>query len=149
MASESDHIACANRTQRTIAHLLSDPAVHSPWIATAAFYKALHIVEAVFANDKSVGHSCDHLDREQKLKRERKYANICLHYLPLGRAATNARYLLSCNCFDEYLPPEQVIVRLLKHHLKQLEHSARKFLSPAASAELVGIETAFSVKESQ
>lgn len=143
MAKESDHIACANRTQQTIAHLLENPAVHSPWIATAAFYKALHVVEAVFANDAAILHSCDHLDREQKLKRQRKYSNICIHYLPLNRAATNARYLLSCSCFDDYLTPQQVIDRLLKHHLKQLEASARKFLTPIAAANLVGIETVF------
>ncbi len=146
MATESDHIACANRTQQTIAHLLSDPSTHSPWIATTAFYKAPNIVEAVFANEESIGHSCDHLDREQTLKRERKYANICRHYLPLARAATSAPYLLSCSCFDEYLTPDKVVSQLLKHHLVQLEHSARKFLSPTASSTLVGIETAFPSK---
>ena len=148
MATESDHIACANRTQQTIAHLLADPAIHSPWIATTAFYKALHVVEAVLANDPAIGHSCDHLDREQTLKRERRYAHICRHYLPLARAATNARYLLSCSCFDDYLTPEQVVSQLLLHHLKQLDNSARKFLSPVSSAALVGIETAFQPRNS-
>jgi hypothetical protein len=76
MASERDHIACANRTQKTIGHLLQDCATHSPWIATTAFYKALHVVEAVFANDSTVGHTPDHDQREQTLKRTRKYAHI-------------------------------------------------------------------------
>lgn len=141
MATESDHIACANRTQQTIVHLLADPATHSPWIATAAFYKAVHVVEAVFANDKSVAHTSNHGEREQALKRQRKYDHICRNFLPLCRASTNARYLLSCRCFDDYLRPEDVIAVLLKHHLHQVEKSALNFLGKPA--ELVSILAAF------
>ena len=141
MATESDHLACANRTQETIKHLLENPQVHSPWIATAAFYKALHIVEAVFANDRSIGHSSDHGAREFQLKRQRKYEHISKHYLPLSRASTTARYLVSVTCFDAYLSPDDVIEKLLKHHLKQVETSSQAFLkSPDA---LVSIDTAF------
>jgi hypothetical protein len=138
MATESDHIACANRTQKTISHLLSDPAVHSPWIATAAFYKALHIVEAVFANDPNIGHSSDHGERESQLKRQRKYEHICKHYLPLERASMIARYLVNVNCFDAYLPHEKVVSQLLKHHLKQVEKSSLAFLK--APSALVGVD---------
>lgn len=52
MPTEAQHIASANRTQKTIEHLLADVATHSPWIATAAFYKALHIVEAVLVKER-------------------------------------------------------------------------------------------------
>jgi len=48
MATESVHIAVANRTQKTIVRLLKDLTDSSPWIAITAFYKALHVVEAVF-----------------------------------------------------------------------------------------------------
>jgi hypothetical protein len=143
MATESDHIACANRTQKTIAHLLADPAVHSPWIATAAFYKALHVVEAVFFNDRQIGHCSDHSDREYQLKRHRRYEHLSQHYLPLARAATVARYLVAVDCFDTYLEPAKVVEKLLKHHLRQVESSARGFLK--APASLVGIETAFTL----
>lgn len=141
MAIESDHIDCANRTQKTIAHLLADPAVHSPWIATAAFYKALHVVEAVFANDLSIKHCSDHGHREQQLKRQRKYAHLCQHYLPLSRASSNARYLVSCESFDQYMSPATVIEKLLRHHLRQLEKSAQGFLSKGSN--LASIDTAF------
>lgn len=141
MANETDHIDCANRTQKTLAHLLSDKAVHSPWIATLAFYKAVHIVEAVFFNDRSIVHTSHHSDRELALKRTRKYEHIYRNYGPLYRGSQNARYLSGCRNFDDYLSPDEVIEILLKNHLKQIENSARKFLREPG--ELVGVETLF------
>lgn len=143
MASEHDHIACADRTQLTIGHLLQNKAVHSPWIATAAFYKAVHIVEAVFYNDSAVRHTSDHDRREQALKNARKYAHIYTNYSILKRASTNARYLSECDSFDDYISPEKVIAKLLKHHLHQLETSARKHLSSDGAANLSSILVLF------
>ena len=128
MATECDHIACANRTHGTILHLLGDLENSSPWIATAAFYKAVHIVEAVFANDPSIRHTSSHGEREQQLKRQRKYESICRHFLPLFRASINARYLPSGRSFDDFLSPTAVFEKLVKHHLHQVEESARQFL---------------------
>lgn len=142
MARESDHLECANRTQKTIVHLLADKAVHSPWLATTAFYKALHIVEAAFFNDPAIVHTSTHGERELILKRTRKYAKIAEHYGHLSRAATNARYLSGCASFDDYLSPDEVLDQILKHHLKQLENAARRFLKQPGN--LVGIESAFS-----
>lgn len=141
MATESDHLACANRTHKTIVHLLDNAADNSPWIATTAFYKAIHIVEAVFSNDRTVQHTSNHGDREQALKRQRRYQNICDNFLPLYRASLNARYLLSCTCFDTYLTPEDVIAILLKHHLHQVEQSAAKFIKNPG--QIVAITSAF------
>jgi sulfur carrier protein ThiS len=124
MATEVEHIECANRTQLTIAHLLQDIGIHSPWIAVAAFYKAVHIVEAVFSSDKDIGHTSNHDQREQCLKGQRRYEKIFRHYSPLKRAAVNARYLSGCACFDDYLAPQQVVDKLLKHELHQIEQSA-------------------------
>jgi hypothetical protein len=129
MASEKTHIAAANRTQKTISHLLSDKDRHSPWIATTAFYKALHVVEAVFANDHSVEHTSNHDERAQKLKTIRKYENIAKHYLPLFRASMVARYLVSHDTFDAFMTPDKVESRLLRHYLLQVEKSSRKFLT--------------------
>lgn len=141
MATETNHIECANRTQQTIRHLLSDLATHSPWIATAAFYKALHIVEAVFSNDRAIQHTSNHGERDEAIKTTRKYHHLYRHYTPLYWASQNARYLLKCENFDDYMPLDDVPRKLLKHHLLQLEKSARKFLS--SPELLVGIETAF------
>ena len=129
MSSETAHIDAANRTQRTISHLLTDRDSHSPWIATAALYKALHIVEAVFANDRAVLHTANHDDRAHQLKTIRKYENIAKCYLPLFRASMNARYLTSHDNFDDFMSPATVESQLLKHYLHQVEKSAKKFLS--------------------
>jgi hypothetical protein len=128
MASEADHLACANRTQKTIEHLLTDRAVHSPWIAVAAFYKGLHVIEAVLAT-KGV-HGASHEDRDRILRGERRYENIYRQYSQLKRASINARYLSDCSAFDSYLTPDQVVQKLLQHHLVQLEKSAARFLTP-------------------
>ena len=132
MASENEHLECANRTHKTIEHLLADKNAHSPWVAIAAFYKALHIVEAVFANDRSVRNTSNHDEREHALKSARKYQHIYEHYSPLKRASLNARYLSEVSQFDCYLSPDDVVAKLLKHHLHQLEKSAGKFLTNAA-----------------
>ncbi len=144
MASECDHLGCANRTQKTLVHLLEHLDTNSPWIATAAFYKALHIVEAVFANDGAIGHTSDHDERDKKLKTTRKYEQIYRNYSPLKRASMNARYLSDCSTFDKYLPPQRVVTELLKHHLHQIEKSASKFLS--GQTKLMPIQSAFSTE---
>lgn len=137
MASESQHIDCANRTQKTIAHLLVDRDSHSPWIAVTAFYKALHVVEAVFSRNPSIGHASNHEERERLLVEYRKYEKIYRHYSILKRASMNARYLSGCTVFDDYLKPNEVVDKLLKHELHQLEQAGRKFLSPSVALESI------------
>lgn len=142
MPSEKDHLDCANRTQETIKTLLADNRqLHSPWIATAAFYKALHIVEAVFSNDSRISHTANHDERDAALKTSRKYENIFKNYIKLKRASMNARYLSNCSVFDDYLSDSEVEDKLLRHGLKQVENSAQKFL--ANPSDLNSIDTAF------
>lgn len=145
MAKEQDHIACANRTHSTIGHLLQDRATNSPWIATTAFYKAVHIVEAVFFNDAAIRHTSDHDRREDALKGARKYEHIYKNYAVLKRASTNARYLSECRAFDDYMGPERVVEILLKHRLHQLEVSAKRHLSADGAASLLDILSLFFV----
>ncbi len=76
MASEAGHLAAANLNQKTLAHLCQDVSVHGPWVAVVAFYKALQIVEAVFANDPDIRHCTDHGSRERALKKKPKYLHI-------------------------------------------------------------------------
>jgi hypothetical protein len=74
---------------------------------------------------------------DRKLK-ERKYQKIAEHYFPLQRASVNARYLAPDKCFDDYLSPEEVVSDLLKHHLHQVEQSAKKFLNNADQLNCIG-----------
>lgn len=138
MASEAIHIAAANRTQATIEYLLKDRDAHSPWIATAAMYKALHVVEAVFVNDRAVFHTSNHDDRANKLKTIRKYDNIAKNYLPLFRASMIARYLTGHDSFDIYMTPANVESQLLKHYLHQVEKSSKKFLTSPNQLREIG-----------
>ena len=101
------------------------------------------MVEAVFANDSAVGHTSDHDQREQTLKRSRKYAHIYKHYAVLKRASINARYLSECSVFDNYMRPDRVVETLLKHHLHQVEVSAKRHLSHGGASDLDEITTLF------
>ena len=133
MASEADHIAAANLNQKTLAHLCQDVSIHGPWVAVVAFYKALHIVEAVFANDPDIRHCTDHGSREMALKRKTKYEHINRQYAPLSRAATIARYLhhsgKDYHSFFDYLDASKIESELLHYRLHELEKSAAKFLT--------------------
>ncbi len=66
MASDLDHIRLANHNHDLMLHLLQSGRF-GDWATTAAFYKAVHIVEAVFAADMGK-HSTSHVDRELTLK---------------------------------------------------------------------------------
>ena len=135
MASEADHIAAANLNQRTLGHLCQDVSVHGPWVAVVAFYKALHIVEAVFANDPEIRHCTDHGSREMTLKRKTKYEHIHRQYAPLSRAATIARYLhhsgKDYHSFFDDMDAGKIESELLFFRLHELEKSAAKFFTMA------------------
>jgi hypothetical protein len=51
MSTGFKHIALANRNQATLEYLLLDAPRCSEWIAAVAFYKSLHVVEAIFARE--------------------------------------------------------------------------------------------------
>lgn len=141
MASEADHIAAANLNQKTLCHLCQDVRVHGPWVAVVAFYKALHIVEAVFANDPEIKHCTDHGSREKALKKKTKYEHINRQYAPLSRAATIARYLhhsgRDYHSFFDYLNATKIESELLFYRLHELEKSAAKFLKTPAQLSTI------------
>lgn len=96
MSKPADHIAFANRCQKTLDYLLLEHNQFSEWIATVAFYKAIHIAEAMFAANEpnATKHSIDHKSRNQLL--QRGYGDFYKHFLHLWTASNIARYL----CFD-------------------------------------------------
>lgn len=137
MPTEAVHIAKANHNQALIERLLPDIDTFSDWITTIAFYKALHIVEAVFANNPRIGHGQNHEARERYLKAgpdRNKYRHIYEHYKPLYDASLVARYLAEGGGdFSEYLTSDDVRDLILGHYLHQVEQSACRFLkAPAA-----------------
>jgi len=141
MPNEMAHITAARRHQEAVDYLKARLDCFSDWVCTIAFYKALHIVEAVFAT-RGI-HATNHEHRESILKRERQYAQLWRHYRPLWSASMVARYLQgdgaeAYRCFGDYLAPEQLEQFILEHHVRQIERSAASFLSPQARAALRG-----------
>ncbi len=130
MPSKNAHEAMADRCQATIDFLLSDRDQHSEWIAVVSFYRALHLVEMLFAA-LGVTHSRNHESRESVLKTNRKYENIWKHYRVLWSVSTNARYLSTRESFSDYMSPEKVENEIVKHRLRQVENSVRKLMPTA------------------
>ena len=134
-------IAKANANNATLQLLLQADDQHSSWVAVVAFYKALHLVEAVFETDKA-GHARSHESRERLLKTTTRYNNIYKHYRPLAAAATVARYLALSSkefeSFGDYMPAEVVERLIVGHHLRQLEKSVLKIVGPECGLRQAG-----------
>lgn len=142
MPSENVHISIAVHNQSLIDHLLDIKEDYPDWLTTVAFYKAVHIVEAVFCHSE-IGHCYTHSERENILKSTNRYKQIYKYYRPLQTASLVARYLeppqkgSDVRNFSEYLSPEQVVNQMLNRCLKEIEASALKnFLSEEAKEAL-------------
>jgi hypothetical protein len=136
MPSSSAHIAAAHRNQKTIDYLCRGDDVVSPWIATVAFYKALHIVEALFDRDPNcpIDHTDDHSSRNHRLKTTQRYSSLWKHYRALYEASMIARYLQedpaaqTFDVFSKYMPPAKVKTHILGHHLHQVQETVGRLL---------------------
>ena len=142
MASELDHINLANRNHDLLLQLLSS-GTHPDWAATVAFYKAVHIAEAIFVTGFGK-HSTSHSDREATLKMTR-YAHIFKDYSHLLTASRIARYLESSGkgqykSFADYMDLDAV-KRLMANRLYRVEQNSLPFLSDSGRALLRKIGT--------
>ena len=133
MPNERSHLSLANHNQDLLDKLILDIERFPDWAATVAFYKALHVVEAAFACENPVRHGSDHLARERILKNDRRYEVIYRHYRPLYAASMVARYMEdNQTSFTNYMSAHDVIAKLLKHRLHEVEKSAlKKLKSPS------------------
>ena len=134
MPNKECHLAIAKRNQELIDDLIARGNTHPEWVAEIAFYKALHIVDAVLFMNHSDKHGGSHDSRGRILKTTHRYQNIYNHYRPLFAASLVGRYLEhssnGCKCFADYMSAQEVVEKLLNHHLKQLEKSAERFIGP-------------------
>lgn len=89
MGTRNDHKEKADHNQRFLASI--DQSVFPDWKVTVCFYKALHLVEMLFAKDGR--HSDNHRERHDVLKRD--HADIWMDYLPLYSQSRRARYKVS------------------------------------------------------
>jgi len=143
MSNELSHIDQALHNQTVIDSLALPNSDMWDWVTTIAFYKALHLVEAVFSNDKEIGHGINHENREKWLKTKPKYQQIAKYYRPLWAASMIARYLQDehgkfFNCFSDYLPPDKVKSDILNHYLHQVQKASEKFFSTGGKDRLAG-----------
>lgn len=128
MPTQEAHVKAANANRKTLDFLTERVEDHSRWVVTVAFYTALHVVEAVLAQDGI--HQDDHKRRHHYLKSNRKYQHIWKHYQPLFNDSLVARYLtcdesgVTFSDFSQYMSPDDIVQQHIKHHLKQIILSA-------------------------
>jgi hypothetical protein len=140
VARTSDHIALANRNQDALGFLLGEHTRFPEWITSIAFYKALHVVDAMLDNDGApVPH--DHRSRARILKSDRRYSNVYKHYHALWNASSVARYLTELGgkdykAFADFLAADRVRADMVNHRLHQVEESALKLLGKAGAGLL-------------
>jgi len=145
MSTCAEHILLANRNQAALNHLLTNERACSEWIAVVAFYKSLHVAEAIFAKESPPCHLNNHHKRLDKLKTNRTYAPLYLSYRAMWSASLVARYLAhqpddrssreqAYACFDDYLPSADIRPKLLDRYLYSFEHLAVQLLGSSANA---------------
>ncbi|MGD0900786.1 MAG: hypothetical protein ABR915_23380 [Thermoguttaceae bacterium] len=148
MASETDHIALANKNHDVLMHLLRDVERFPEWVTVVAFYKAVQIAEAVLV--KQQGRSCHgHQHRLDSLKRCGHKA-LHNHYRVLWSASSIARYLVDTtkgpsgqfSSFSDFATPEHVKASLVGKRLRGVECEAVKFLSDAGRTQLLRLPEA-------
>ena len=128
MPSESDHLALAAHNQETIAFLLTGGDRFADWTVTVAFYRALHLVDAMLDRIEGID-GIDHQQRSLILRSNRRYANILKHYNALKEASLIARYLCdrgasrSFKAFSDYCRPDRVKPEFVDGRLRELEKS--------------------------
>jgi len=125
------HAALARRTQIVLDRLLQTCDANPEWVATVAFYKAVHIVEAVFKHEDG-SDSIDHGERNQRLRQD--HPDIWKLYAPLWMASKIARYLecgepgtpshQTFSTFAQHRSPNQVR-NLVAHNLRKIEQWAQ------------------------
>ncbi|MCI0640660.1 MAG: hypothetical protein L0Y70_16420 [Gemmataceae bacterium] len=140
MPSQAAHLELAQRNQFLINHLVKDIDHFADWVTTVAFYRALHLVEAVFAADSNIKHGGDHGNRLHLLKTNRKYLAIYKAYQPLWSASVVARYLedkqsaTEVSSFSKYLTAPEVRATILNHYLRKVESSVEQLLGRSLQA---------------
>jgi len=134
MPNKANHLKTAIENHATAVDLVSrDEGL--AWATTIAFYAALHLVEAAFANNGD--HFDNHASRNQHLKQERSLQAIWRHYKPLYDHSLKARYLTDENDSAEalirkHLGLNGVEDKILNHHLRQVEKSVARILNKSA-----------------
>lgn len=90
MPSKSQHIEIAQQNEQFFAALNLSSGPARGWASTAAFYAALHYVEAFFWTKAK--HSADHRTRDNNLVQYTETMAIYNQFCELKNISTRARY---------------------------------------------------------
>ncbi|MEI6541845.1 MAG: hypothetical protein WCO86_20315 [Planctomycetota bacterium] len=136
MPNKDSHLRIVHENTAAINWVRQAQPPMPQWVVTIAFYKALHIIEAVFAADKKspIRHADDHAQRNDVLRREPRYSHLWKHYRPLWNDSLIARYLQgntgtdTYSGFADYMPLIEVEKKHLNHNLVQIVRTARTLI---------------------
>jgi len=117
MATERAHLEKAASNQRFLDSISDE---FPDWLAVVAFYKAVHLVEALFARKGSPSHNHNH--RNRRFRQE--HPAIWKHFRPLFHASTLLRYS------DTIMSASAVRNELIAKRLSSVESLVRAQLGP-------------------
>ncbi len=115
MASEAAHLAKADSNQSFLETIGDE---YPDWLAVVAFYKAVHLVEALFARQGT--QSKNHTDRNRRLKKH--HPTIFKAFIPLFTASKLLRYT------DHRMSADKVRQELIDNRLAAVESLIRNKL---------------------
>lgn len=115
MASETAHLAKADSNQSFLETIGDE---YPDWLAAVAFYKAVHLVEALFARQGR--QSKNHTDRNRRLKKD--HPAIWKAFIPLFNASKLLRYT------DYKMSAHKVRQELIGTRLAKVEGLVREIL---------------------
>ncbi|HEY1065812.1 MAG TPA: hypothetical protein VGE52_06875 [Pirellulales bacterium] len=132
MPTQSEHEAIAAHNELVLRHLLAqDLRFLSSWATTIAFYRALHLVNALLQGDpKSPGRNPPaHTTRNEWIRREPRYHGFAVVYDMLYRASRVARYEKTCpGDFNAVFPLRTVERAFAGSYQRQLEREIASLL---------------------
>ena len=153
MSAEASHIALAKKNHEAMLHLLDGKDDHLEWMTVTAFYKAVQLSEAAFANAGNK-HSHGHDARADALK---QFGNRMMyrHYRPLWNVSCVARYMYNidarkpCPSIEDYFTSassgqnastSDMVKKFLNKRLRGFESEIVKHLSDNGKKALVRLE---------
>jgi len=120
MADKPSHINQWKHNRLFLASI--EPQFHD-WIVTAAFYTALHAIDALLAHDNVV--VTNHEGRNRALHLTNRYEFINQKYMPLYGLARTMRYFADPK---KWVPTADVQKQVIERYLYPIEKSVQKLL---------------------
>jgi len=121
MADSDNHI---KQWKHNRAFLVAISPEFPDWQVTAAFYVALHAVDALLAHDRVVNVT-SHQQRNGVLVVTNRYQFIWRHYQPLYQLSQTVRYLADP---AEWVPADQIQQQVVNRYLHPIEQSVERLM---------------------